>query len=235
MKPLIDYCDGAVKSLNAQFEMSRVLAHSATSGSVRERLIHDFLVSHLPEMTSAVTGVVIDSSGNRSRQQDIVLMLKSMPRLRFNSGHDLIFQEGVVATIEIKTLVTPSVLKEISENISSVKALQPSSLGGTGMGILDWPWSRILHCIVSYGGSELGMIQKTLDELPESARPDIYLDLTKGIILRNEGLLMEKRGDALHLAFDSPAEGLARFLTSLSIATGSYAVREVEWAKYITG
>jgi hypothetical protein len=234
LKPLIEYCNGAVSALSAQFEMSKVLNHSATSGSVRERLIHDFLTSHLPEMTSVVSGVIVDSAGNNSKQQDIVLMLKSMPRLRFNSGHDLIFQEGVIATIEIKTFVSPSVLQEISKNISSVKHLEPSSLGGVSMGEIAWPWLRILHCVVTYGGSDLGSIEDALNELPESAKPDIYLDLKSGLVIRNEGLLLEKRGESQYLVIHSPAEGLARFLTSLALVTSSYSIRDVSWERYLS-
>lgn len=121
MKPLVEYCHGAIKALNAQYEMTNVLKHSATAGTARERLIQDFLVAHLPEMTSVVSGMIVDSNDQRSRQQDIVLMLKSMPRLPFASGHDLIFQEGTVATFEIKTGVTPTVLNDIAINIESVK------------------------------------------------------------------------------------------------------------------
>lgn len=234
MKPLLQYCNGAIRALAAQYEMSKVLGHSPTAGTVRENLIHDFLTSHLPEMTSAVSGVIVDSDGNRSKQQDIVLMLKSMPRLRFNSGHDLIFQEGVVATIEIKTQVTASILAEIARNICSVRKLKPTSLGGTQMGNIDWPWCRILHCAVSYGGSELKTIAHAISILDDDSKPDIYLDLSKGILLRNEGLLFEKIGESEYVVFNDPGEGLARLLLSLSLVTSSYSVREIAWKNYLS-
>lgn len=231
--PYLQYCRSAINSLVAQYEMSKVIGHSATAGTVRERLIHDFLESHIPEMTSAVSGVIIDSQGRRSRQQDIVLMLKSMPRLRFNSGHDMIFHEGVVATIEVKTNVSKSVLLEISKNISSVKRLDPTSLGGVQLGELDWPMHRILHCIVGYGGSGLHDISNVLSAFPEGEKPDIYLDLTKGALLRNEGIFSEKLLGTDYLIYDDPGEGLARFLSALTIVTSSYSVRDVKWEKYI--
>jgi len=185
-------------------------------------------------MTSAVSGVIVDADGNRSKQQDIVLMLKSMPRLRFNSGHDLIFQEGVVATIEIKTQVTASLLAKIAKNICSVRKLKPTSLGGTQMGNIDWPWCRILHCVVSYEGSELKAIAQAISSLDENSKPDIYLDLTKGILLRNEGLLFEKTGESEYVVFNDPGEGLARLLLALSIVTTSYSVRDIVWKDYLS-
>ncbi|MDF2864756.1 MAG: hypothetical protein K0S02_5028 [Achromobacter mucicolens] len=233
MKPLVKYCRGAVDSLNAQYKMTEVLGHAATAGAARERLILDFLTSHLPEMTSVVSGVIVDSSGRRSRQQDIVLMLKSMPRLAFASGHDLIFQEGTVATFEIKTQITPSVLDCIAENIASVKRLKASTLMGAQLGDLDWPYNRILHVVVTYGGSDLNAIIGKLDTLPETSKPDVYLDLTRGILIKNEGLLSLMIGDTQYLCYEDPAVGLARFLALLSKVTGRMVMRAIEWDAYI--
>lgn len=234
MKPLVEYCHGAVKALNAQYEMTNVLCHSATAGAARERLIQDFLTAHLPEMTSVVSGVIVDSSGRRSRQQDIVLMLKSMPRLPFASGHDLIFQEGAVATFEIKTEINPSILWDIALNIESVKALAPSTLEGAQLGDLDWPYARILSVVVTYGGAALDSIERKLIELPDAGQPDVYLDLTKGTLIKNEGLLFSQDGSNLYLRFDDAAAGLARLLALLSKVTGRLVMRGVKWDAYIS-
>lgn len=234
MKPLIEYCSGAVKSLNAQYDMTRVLGHSATSGSARERLIQDFLVALLPEMTNIVSGIIIDSKGSRSKQQDIVLMLKSMPRLPFTSDHDLIFQEGAIAVFEIKTDIRPSTLNDIARNIESVRKLSPTSLGGTRIGSQKWPHARILSTVLTYGGSPLNSIQKKLSSLSALGQPDIYLDLTKGILIKNEGLLLDHTSHEPYLRFDSPAIGLARLLVSLSTVTGNLILRDINWEEYIS-
>lgn len=214
--------------------MTKVLGHSVTAGAARERLIQDFLTAHLPQMTSAVSGVIIDSDGLRSKQQDIVLMLKSMPRLPFASGHDLIFLEGAVATIEIKTGITPSILRDIALNIASVKSLQPSTLEGAQLGNLDWPYARILSVILTYGGTNLNTIKRELVRLPETNQPDIYLDLTQGILIKNEGLLLSKIGCESYLYIEEPGVGLARLLTVLSKITGSLIMRGVRWDAYIS-
>lgn len=234
MKPLVEYCHGAVKALNAQYEMTNVIGHSATAGAVRERLIHDFLCAHIPEMTSVVSGVIIDSSGQRSRQQDVVLMLKSMPRMPFASGHDLIFQEGAVATFEIKTQIVPSNLEAIAENISSVNILQPTTLEGASLGDLGWPYARILNVVLTYGGSPLKSIERKLGSLKESGRPDVYFDLNKGVLIKNEGLLFDLDGSGQYLRFDDPAVGLARLLALLSKVTGRLVMRGVKWDAYLS-
>ncbi|MBX8531076.1 hypothetical protein K5D51_02885 [Pseudomonas cichorii] len=234
MKPLIEYCHGAVKTLNAQYEMTNVLGHNATAGTVRECLVIDFLTAHLPEMTSVVSGIIVDSSGRRSKQQDIVLMLKSMPRLPFASGHDLIFQEGAVATIEVKTEITPVVLDAIALNIESVKALVPSTLESVELGDLTWPHARILSIVLTYGGSALDSIEQKLIDLPDECRPDVYLDLTKGILIKNEGFLLSKDGFSSYLRFNDPAIGLARLLALLSKVTGRLVMRGLQWDAYIS-
>jgi len=68
----------------------------------------------------------------------------------------LIFQEGVIATIEIKTTLNTAVLKTIGENIQSVNSLV-SAVGATGqIGVThSWPSNRILTSILTYGGSKL--------------------------------------------------------------------------------
>ncbi|KKX80517.1 DUF6602 domain-containing protein, partial [Vibrio parahaemolyticus] len=108
------------------YDKSKVVKHSATSGAIREGQIKDLLEKHLPSLVHVVSGQVFDSNDNYSKQQDIVLVHKSMPRLQFDSNLDLIFIEGVVATVEIKTHVSPSTMQSIGDNFRSVRALTTS-------------------------------------------------------------------------------------------------------------
>lgn len=231
----MEYCAAAVSALTSQYEMTKVLGHAATAGAARERLIQNFFVDHLPEMTSVVSGVIVDATGNRSKQQDVVLMLKSMPRLRFASGHDLIFQEGAVGTFEIKTTITQrSIVTEIGENIQSVRALIPTSKGGTRLGSLSWPHARIFTAILTYGGADLPTISGWLGELEDDFRPDLYIDLSKGGLLKNEGIFEPKvEKSSEYIEISGPALGLARLLTILADLTGKIEFREVKWNDYI--
>lgn len=233
MKPLIQYCSGVIKAIQAQYETTAVIGHNATSGSAREKLILDFLVAHTPQMTNVLSGVIFDSFNNYSKQQDIVLVQRSMPRLPFANGCDLIFQEGVAATFEIKTNIQPSTFESIGENIQSIKRLKPSSLGGVRLGELDVPRGRILCSVLTYGGGSFRSISERLESLPEEQKPDIYFDLSKGILIKNESFLLLKPATSQYQEIPDPAEGLAHFLRILIKYAGTIDMKSVKWEDYI--
>jgi len=232
-KVLQRYCEAALAVLNSQYDATKVLAHSATVGTVREQIIKDFLSAHLPELVSVVSGQIFDSQNNYSRQQDIVLVLKSMPRLPFASGNDLIYTEGVVATIEVKTELGPSTVAAVCENISSVRKLSPGAVASVQMAVTyGWPATKILTSVVTYGGSSLEAHASKLGDLPVESRPDLLLDLSKGLLVRNHGLLVPQRDSADYVLVMDAAEGFKRFLTFLTEITGTLAFRGVHWRQY---
>lgn len=228
------YCDAAVEALRAQYEMTKVIGHNASMGASREGILRDFLAAHLPEMTSPVTGVVFDSKGAYSRQQDIVFVLKSFPRLPFASGVDLIYVEGVVATVEIKTVVNPSVWPAIAENLKAVRALTPSSLGSTTMGNLDaWDETQIFCAVVTYGGAPLDTMRKTILGSAVEGWPDVYLDFEKGMLVRNFEVLIPDGDGEDFVEIQGAGGAFAHFLTYLTKITGQLVLRGVAWDAYL--
>lgn len=232
-KVLQQYCESALAILNSQYQATQVLQHNATAGAAREQIIKDFLTNHLPELITVVSGQIVDANNNYSKQQDIVLVLKSMPRLPFASGSDLIFQEGVVATIEIKTTLNTAVLSSIGSNIQSVRALIPSIGASARMGVThSWPHSKVLTAVVTYGGAAIETLVPSLVALDESARPDLVLDLSKGLLVKNHGFLLPAQPSDEYLFVNSPAEGFKFFLTFLTEITGTLSSRGVLWRNY---
>lgn len=232
-KALQKYCESALSILNSQYDATKVLRHAGTAGSAREQILKDFLSAHLPELITVVSGQIFDANENYSKQQDIVLVLKSMPRLPFASGSDLIFQEGVVATIEIKTTLNSSTLKIVGENIGSVRKLGPGVVVTGQMGVThSWPSNRILTAVVTYGGNTLESLASMLTGMESEARPDLLLDLSKGLLIQNHGLLLKRNGDAEYMRVDDPAEGFKIFLTFLTEITGTLSFRGVLWRNY---
>jgi len=232
-KSLQKYCEAAVSILNSQYEATKVFHHAGTAGSAREQILKDFLSAHLPELVTVVSGQIFDSNENYSKQQDIVLVLKSTPRLPFASSSDLIFQEGVVATIEIKTTLNRDTLRIVGENIVSLRKLERAVVATAQMAVMhSWPPEKILTAIVTYGGNSLESLASMLTKMTNDARPDLLLDLSKGLLIQNHRLLLEKSGDEAYRLIDNPAEGFKVFLTFLTEITGTLSARGVYWRRY---
>ena len=232
-KVLFRYCQNALKVLQTQYHATQLLQHNSTAGSTREQLIKDFLVNHLPELITVVSGQIFDANDSYSRQQDIVLVLKSVARLPFASGNDLIFQDGVVATVEIKTTLNTSVLQTVGENIRSVRALVSSAGGSAQLGVThSWPPHKILTAIVTYEAASDATLSTALAALPVDAKPDLVLDLNGGLHIRNHGLLVPQIGAVEYLYEPSAARGFMVFLIFLIEITGTISARGVMWRRY---
>jgi len=157
-----------------------------------------------------------------------------MPRLPFASGIDLIFLEGVVAILEIKTNLNSDVLKNIGENIKSVRVIQPSIGATAQMGIThNWPNKKILSSIITYEGTSFNNLSKQLNDLSSDEQPDLVLDLSKGMLIKNEGFLIPKQNDSSqYLLVNNAEEGFMFFLTFLTEITGTLSSRGVLWRNY---
>ncbi len=228
------YCENALKVLSAQFDSSAALTHGASLGSIREQTIRDFLEGHLPALVTVVSGQIFDSSDARSTQQDIILVLKSVPRLPFASGIDLVYADGVVATIEVKSSLSGPVLKSVGDGIRSVRALKPVVWGSSSFGVSHlWPSTRIFSVVITYAGTSLAALEIVLGAMEEITRPDLVLDLSKGLLVRNHGLLLKKDLEVEYLSIPDPAEGFMLFLTFLTEITGTLGSRGINWRAYL--
>lgn len=234
------YCESAIATFQSQVEATKLIPHNVSAGSVREQLVRDFLADHLPQLVTIMSGQIFDSQDNFSKQQDVVAVMKSMPRLPFASGQDLIYREAVVATIEVKTTLHGAALEAACSNIASVNALQSVQVGTTSMSVThSWPPARILTAIVAYAGMSTNSILQALSSIPLNSLPDLILDLGTGLLVRNHGLLLGQQGATMagapvpgYLIINNAAEGFKYFLTFLTEITGTHAARGVPWRSY---
>lgn len=229
-----DYCQSAVDSLNAKYHMSKAVKHNASVGAIREQLIKDFLKEHLPELVHVISGQIVDSHDNHSRQQDIVLIHKSMPRLQFASDIDLIFIEGVISAIEIKTNIDKNILNAVGQNFKSVRDLSPNIISHSMININhNWPSTKILCCLITYSGIKQKNYASIISELPADEKPDLLLDLSKGLLVINNGTILPiDKGFGSYIEVKGAAKGLANFLIFLTEITGALISRSVNWRAY---
>lgn len=101
---------------------------SASKGAEREAFINGFLRDVLPPIYRFGTGDVVDLSGNRSGQVDVVVENPFSPSLPITqSSPRLYLAEGVAAAIEVKSDLS----KQWNELLGTARALQPLTLDPT--------------------------------------------------------------------------------------------------------
>ena len=119
-KTLDKHFENIQQTLLKNLETSKIIKHPGTVGSVRELFIKEFLQSHLPGNLRITSGEIFDSKDAFSKQQDLVLYRANFPKISMSKA-DLLFVEGVLATIEVKSRLDNSNIGRVLENVYSVK------------------------------------------------------------------------------------------------------------------
>jgi uncharacterized protein DUF6602 len=140
---------------NALVAISRIPAnsgHTLHKGTPRETFIREFLVSHLPESVAIGTGELIDATslpGAKRNQFDIVIYKKSYPKLDFGGGISGFLIESIVATVEVKSVITEQELETAAAAARNAKGLTPNV---TSSFVSGWVPPKVLNYVVAYDG-----------------------------------------------------------------------------------
>lgn len=114
-------------SLIKEFEEARQATTPPLVGAAIETPVRRRLEQVLPRGIAVGSGCVIDSYGNCSRQQDVILYERDIcPVFSINDTLESTYYpcEGVMAVIEIKSSVASGELEDSFEKIASVKRLR---------------------------------------------------------------------------------------------------------------
>ena len=106
-------------------------SHNGIIGTSVEEIVSKFLNGRLPGSARAVAGQVIDHTGTRSKQMDVVIYDVSRTPMLFASTigtQNLVPAEGVIAVVEVKTKLTREELRKSATNCTSVKQLDRSAI-----------------------------------------------------------------------------------------------------------
>lgn len=115
-----DYFKNQAKLLQSSYEGSGT-GHKGDTGTNREDILAKWLEKHLPRSTTPeFGGQIIDSTGQITKQVDIVLYNDSAPRFGGNPK-SYFFAEGVIATIQVKSKLTSSELSSAIDNLDTVR------------------------------------------------------------------------------------------------------------------
>src|SRR5262245_10510432 len=102
---IIEYGKRLQEVLIAQRNVSEILEHKGERGTAREFFVESVLKRFLPPHVVIGSGEIVDGNGRRSRQQDLLLYRSNFPVIDSLAGAHLYLAEGVLATIEVKSIL----------------------------------------------------------------------------------------------------------------------------------
>jgi hypothetical protein len=189
---------GVSEKMRADFTfITSQVTHSGTKGEGREDIVKRFLTDYLPKNLGVGSGLVIDSTGRPSLQQDVVIYDISKCPILYNMGGSQIFPvEGVYAVIEVKSNLDGAELNDCIEKILSVKNLKKTEFFKPGGPIEDkytlygkeFQFFPILGYAFAFNSIELGNLTAQLlkqnqeRRLPIENRIDVICVLNKGLV-----------------------------------------------------
>lgn len=115
---------GFAQEMRATFKTLGSISHGPTKGLCQESEWILWLRRYLPQRYSVGTGFIVDSKGEQSAQQDIIIFDRQYsPLFMVHPDVQYIPAEAVYAVIEVKTNLSKPELLDAAEKISSVKSL----------------------------------------------------------------------------------------------------------------
>ena len=169
--------------------------HSSTTGKLRELIIQDFLRPHLPRDFGPLAGVVLDSSGVRSSQQDCLIIDSRFPLIDVGSESEaLVIAESVVATIEVKSYLDKGELLDSLAKVVRIKSLKRKGTQEYRKGpalIINPEPLPILAYIFAYDGTSMDTLLGHIDDFAHGKVDGQMHDrsqIVDGICLLNQGV-----------------------------------------------
>lgn len=112
-----------------QIKRDRKLINRTDEGASIENIVKAFLNDNLPQKYGVEKGYVMNSKGEISNEQDIVIFDRLNGIILKDTGGVKFFPvESVYATIEVKSNLSKTKLREAIDNVKSVKALLKTTI-----------------------------------------------------------------------------------------------------------
>jgi hypothetical protein len=117
---------------------SGAIGHPVAKGDAAELAWLRTLNDHLPLRYQATRGFVIDSSGTRSQQLDLILYDRQYTPLLYNQEQQRVVPaESVYAVFEVKPTLTTDYLRYAAEKIGSVRRLVRTTVAVPAGGVFE--------------------------------------------------------------------------------------------------
>lgn len=146
------HLDVVEEQLLATSKIPANAGHTLHRGTPRESFIKEFLINHLSAKLAVGTGEIINADSlprDQRNQFDIVIYKSEYPKIDLGGGISAFLAESVVATIEVKSLLTAAELEVAMEAAAKAKKLQRNLVTSFSTG---WIPPAILSVVVAYAG-----------------------------------------------------------------------------------
>jgi hypothetical protein len=230
---------GAEQRLRSAWAEADSIRHRPTKGRAREHPVRMFLEGQLPDRFGFLSGEGIDVFGNRTPQLDLIVYDRMRVGPFFAAGEDgLIPAEAILATIEVKSILTREAMSQFAASVAAIHSLRPHQnpfvFARTG-GAEDDGQPRVQSTLFAYE-SDLGSERWAMTEL-ERAREcivenDSPIQGVDRIVVLDRGMILPAEGQAL---VDTEETGVLRTWFFHFV---SYLTREAErrrrfpWSAY---
>lgn len=125
MSKLLEALRFSVDKIEAELNNSKLRTHNGDIGTIREKIIVNFLRPYLPDCYSIGSGQIFDSEDNMSNQIDIILFDQIFSTVLFKDEETLLLPyESVYGTVEVKSYLNSNELDIALKNIASVRMLK---------------------------------------------------------------------------------------------------------------
>ena len=180
--------ESIARKLTADYEsVSSHIEHMGVRGSTREDVLRNHIKSLLPQKYYVGNGIITDSNGAQSKQQDFFIYdAFNSPTFLQTESTSIIPIESVFATIEVKSSLNKEILSQCVDNIKSVKSLELATLKNSPF--IPSVHNTIFGAVFSYTSTtSLETLATNLSEFNKSIAHEHQINivcvLDKGLIL----------------------------------------------------
>lgn len=179
----------------AEFDRLRAgLTHSGARGDAAEEIVRDFLIGALPASLGVTVGQVVDSTGTYSGQSDVIVFDAQATPMLFRSAQGnthTVPVEGVVAVIEVKSVLARKDLDQFVEHARRVKSLQRRAfvaqpiVNQRRLYEQDWTVLPIIYSVFAFtsDGLYVSELNRMQAETPLHLRVDNLCAMDRGLLL----------------------------------------------------
>lgn len=213
--------------LSSRFETVRAIhSDSSARGSANEELVADLLNAVLIPRRAVTRSTVLDSSGHRSSEQDIVVCNEDQLLLGDGSRPQLLIVEGVDFVVQVKARLTTREVDRIRDSCMSVKQchklrtrddiIPASEVERRGHFLDHVPYYVLCFESELSPSTTAARLELSLEEVHPDYRPDGVFVLNRFSLLRPASVVTDGSIDARPFVLEETAElTLARFIFEL--------------------